>query len=648
MNIKILDSWLREYLKTTASARDLAEKLSLTSLSVEKLEKKNSDFLYEFEITTNRPDLYSVLGIAREANAVLHSCGIKSEFNKPSFKTVVNDNPFPIEIINDPKIVNRICAVVLEVKVGDSPSEIKERLEVSGIRSLNNIIDITNYVMRVIGHPAHVFDLDRLNTKKLYIKQAQRGQKIKTLDEKEHVLQGEEIVALNDRNEIVDLLGIMGLENSVVTDNTKRILFFIDNNNPSLIRKASMGLAIRTEAATLNEKGIDPELARQALNFGVELYQKISRGKILSKVLDIYPNKPEKRSVNLSLEKVKRVIGIDIDLKKLTPSLERLGFKLSLSENNLKVEVPSYRLNDIKIEEDVIEEIARIYGYHNLPSQLPQTTQIIPHQFVDNFYWETRVKNTLKNWGFTEMYTYSFVSEELYEGDEKDAVKIKNPLTEDFVFMRRTIVPSLLRAVSENKSKEEIKIFEMANVYIKKTNDLPDEILTLAGVIKKNKVSFYEVKGIVEQLLIDFRIKNYSFKNSEKSGVGASVFIGKYYIGEVEVLDHNLINFELNFEELIKHANLTKKYKPIAKYPPIIEDLAFIVPESVQTIDMVHEIQKINSLIVEVSLLDQFANFRTFHIVYQDPNKNLTTKGVSEIREKIINFLSKKFSVKIK
>lgn len=648
MNIKILDSWLREYLKTEATPAEIAEKLSLTSLSVERIEKVDKDFLYEFEITTNRPDLYSVLGIAREANAILPRFEIKSEFKEPAFRNPDSESPFPIEILNDRKLVNRICAVVLEIKVDKSPQEIKDRLEKSGIRSLNNIIDVTNYVMRVTGHPAHVFDLDRLNTKKLYIKQAKQGDEIETLDKKRHKLLGGEIVAIDDKGRIVDLLGIMGLENSVVTSSTKRILLFLDNNNPYLIRKASMSLAIRTEAATLNEKGIDPQLTINALDYAVELYEKLADGKVISKVLDIYPNKPEERIIEVSLSKINKVIGVDVDIRKIISSFEKMGFKVNHILDKLKVEVPSFRSNDILIEEDVIEEIARIFGYHNLPSYIPSNPEVIPHPFASNFYWEDRAKNSLKYWGFTETYTYSFVSEDMYEGELGSAVKIKNPLNEDFVYMRNTLIPSLLRVIKENKSKDEIKIFELSNIYLKNANNLPDEILTLAGAVRKKNVSFYEIKGLVEQLLEDFGIKNYIFKTSQKSALGASVYLGKEYIGEIEIFDLEIVVFELNFLLISKYANLRKVYKKLRKFPPIFEDLSFVLSDEIQTQDIIEEIKIKSSLITNVSLKDQFKDTRTFHIVYQSEERNLESKEISQLREKIILDLETKFKAKIK
>lgn len=651
MNIKILDSFLREHLKTKATPQQLSEKLSLSSLSVEKIEKYKDDFIYEMEITTNRPDLLSVLGIAREAAAVLPQYGIDAKFiplklSKNEFNVT---SKFPIEIINDPKLVSRICAVIMEVEIKNSKEVVKERLETSDIRSLNNVIDVTNYVTRLIGHPAHVFDLDRLNTKKLLIKEAEEGEKITTLDGKNYTLNGKEIVAVDDKGNIVDLLGIMGLENSVVTEKTKRILYFIDNNEKHHIRNASMSLAIRTEAATINEKGIDPELSMDALLYGIKLFEENANGKQISEILDIYPNKPKQKTVEVSFEKINKILGVLIKPEKMAEYLEDLGFKTSLGKDNIKVLVPSFRVDDIDIEEDVIEEIARIYGYHNLPSNLPPLEESeVSKPIVDEFYWEKRIKTALKYWGFIETYTYSFVAESMYEGPIEDAVEVNNPLTEDMVYMRNSLVPSLLNVVSENKSTENLMIFEIANVYHKKTNDLPNEILMLSGIVKKKNVNFYEVKGTIEQLFQDLGIKNIIFKKSNKAGIGASLYINKDYLGEIEVLDTNIIDFELSFQTILKHVTLKKEYKAFAKFPPIIEDLSIVTEPDIKTTDLIESIKSHSNLIVDVSLKDTYLSTRTFRIIYQDPEKNLTNEDVSKVRSKIISSLQKDFKATIR
>lgn len=651
MNIKILDSWLRDFLKTKASPAEIAKDLSLTSVSIERIETYKDDYLYDIEVTTNRPDVASVVGLAREAAAVLPEFGVKAEFVPPVLDSspLAQNDKVQIEIVNDPSIVNRICAVVMDVNVKESPEYIKDRLEAGGIRSLNNIIDVTNYVMRTIGHPSHVFDFDRLNTKKLTIRRSKKGEVITTLDKKTHTLPGGDIVAVNDKGEIVDLLGIMGLENSVVTHQTKRILFFLDNNDAIQMRKTSMSLGIRSEAVQMNEKGIDPNLAMDALLYGISLYEKIADGKVVSDSIDIYPKAPKEKIIHVSQEKIQRVIGVEIPLDRAQKILKSLGFTVAARNTLLEVIVPSFRSLDVELEEDVIEEIARVYGYHNLPSTLPPVTSShITPLGSDSFYWEHRIKQAMKYWGYTENYTYSMVSENIYEGITDDAITLKNPLDEDHVYMRKTLVPSLLQVVAENKAYKTIRIFEIANVYNKKVKDLPTETRTMAVVLKNPHASFFEMKGLIEQLCQDLGIKKLYFKILQRGGLGADIFIGKDHIGEIEILDDTLINMEINFEALIAHATLAKTYTPLSKFPPIIEDLSFVVADTVSTGSIIDEIRKVSSLVTEVTLLDKYKDSRTFHIVYQNKEKNLTNEEVAQVRENIIRIISEKFDASLK
>lgn len=667
MNIQILDSWLREYLKTEATPKQIAEKLSLTSVSIERLEKyKKQDYLYDIEITTNRPDLMSVIGIAREASAVLPQFGIKAEFTPQAYKSIhfgggrlerrgSHDSPevkslAKITIQNDPKLGRRICAVIMEVTKKDSPQSIKDRLEATGIRSLNNLIDVTNYVMRTTGQPTHVFDYDRLTTKKLIVRESKKGEKIKTLDNKEYTLSGGDIVADNGEGEIVDLLGVMGTANSVVTDNTKRILFFTNNIDPHHVRRTSMSLGIRTEAAVINEKEIDTELTKNALLFGIDLYQKIADAKIISEIIDIYPKTSEKKSILLSIEKITKIIGVDIPVEKSIQILESLQMKVKRVREGLQVEIPSWRTKDIHIEEDLIEEIARVYGYHNIPNTLPPITiGSITNLDRNEFYWERRVREALKYWGFTESYTYSMVSEELYEGPVGNAVKIQNPLSQEFVYMRRSLTPSLFKVVKENQNHDCINIFEIAYVYEKNPRQLPSQILHLAGAMKGEEISFYHAKGVLEQLCHDLSINNLEFKSGNKTDADKiDIYAHEEFLGAIELRDKNTIGFELNFELLLKYATLKKTYAPISSFPPITEDLAIIAPKNILTGTIMDTIKKQNPLITNVSLLDKFENTRTFHIIYQSYEKNLTDKEIEPIRAKILKVLNEKFNAKLK
>ncbi len=659
MNIKILDSWLREYLQTDATPKQISKALSLTSVSIERLEKWKQDWTYDIEVTTNRPDLASINGLAREAGAALPQQGIEAIYKplqinrhsgelKATPESIADSGQARMTIINETSLVNRICAVVMEVTTQQSPKEIKDRLESSDIRSINNIVDITNYVMRVTGQPTHVMDYDRLGNY-LKIREAKKGEAITTLDKKNYTLSGGDIVAENKNGEIVDLLGIMGLEKTVVTDKTKRIVFFINNVNSTKVRKTSMEHGIRTEAVQLNEKHLDPNLCATVLQYGIQLYEKFAHGQVISQIIDMYPNKLEEKQVKVNLQKINSVIGVDIPEKQSVEILTKLGFQVATDENSLIVTIPTFRSHDINLPEDIIEEIARIYGYHNLPSELPLLNTQQPKPMTNTFYWEQRAKHALKYWGFTEVYTYSMVSENLYEGPLDTAVTIANPLNEDLVYMRRSLIPSLLHVISENKQREHIQIFEIANVYDKKNNSLPDEIRLLAGIVKQPNVSFYKVKGYIEQLFKDLGITHYEFRLSESGGDGAEIYIKNHeQIGNIEILDENMIDFELNFDLMTAYATLKKTYREPYKFPPIFEDIALHIPEKILTGDVIDEIKRHHAFIKDVSLLDRYGDSRTFHIVYQDESKNLTTEEVKEIHKKILQSLRKKWGIQEK
>jgi len=641
MNIKLLNSWLKDYLKTDASPAEIAEKLSLSSVSIERVHEHKSDHFYDIEITTNRIDLAGVLGIAREAAAVLPEHGIETKFTPPTLPAVENRNKLDIDIQVDPKLVNRVCAVVLEFTPGASPEKIQERLSTSEINPHNNVIDVTNYLMREIGHPMHAFDYDKITSKKMIIRESKKGEKIVTLDEAEYELLGGDIVIDDGKGEIIDLVGIKGTLNSSISDNTTRVLLFVDNSNPHYIRKTSMGLGIRTDAAQINEKGPDPEAAMIALLRGVELMREIADAKVLSEIVDLYPNKPETKKISVSEAKINSVIGVDVPLAKSAKILTDLGFEVEKKEDSLAAIVPSFRVEDVTIAEDLIEEIARVYGYHKLPNLLPVFEQAVPYSPTHNqFYWEQKTKEVLKYLGFSEVYTYSLVAEDLLEAAPTNAIKLANPLDEEHLYMRTTLVPSLLLAARENISREELKIFELANVYLKRKGDLPQEKLRLAGIVKQNKVNFLDVKGEITTLLSQLGIENVGFR---QVGNEVEVRIGKKSLGQMEILDEELIDFEFDFEILLAHANTKKIYKPISHFPESIEDLRFEIDETIPYEKIEKTIREVSELVKTVSLLDVYQNKKTFRIIYQSEERNLTNQDLTELREKIIQKMKTSF-----
>lgn len=648
MNIQILDSFLREHIKTKAQPNEISKMLSLSSVSVEKIEKSGDDFLYDIEVTTNRVDLMSVTGIARELSTVLNQNGIKAKFIEKKQIPIKTGTNNLLDIKIDKTLVNRVSAVIMDVKVGTSPKFMIDRLEKSGIRSLNNLIDITNYIMREMGHPAHVFDYDKLDGKKITIRKSKKGERITTLDGKTHTLHGADIVAVDANERIIDLLGIMGLENSVVTDSTKRIVLFFDNNNSKMIRKTSMGLGMRTEAAVLNEKNIDPELITPTMQRGIELYEKYASGKIIGNIIDIYPNKPKEKVVKVRKKRISQIIGVEIDDKTIIQILQNLSFRVKSSKDNIEVIPPSFRLKDINIEEDVIEEIARIYGYHKIPNILPNINNKKASSVKgSSFYWENKIKDAMKYWGFNEVYTYSMVSENLFEGPLDSAVKISNPLSQDHEYMRVTLIPSLLEIV-QNNYQDSISIFEIANVYIKRKGNLPLEKLHFAGILKKqSKDIFFELKGILETLFTDIGISKYSFKKRSEGGAGADVYIDNKQIGNIELLEDDVVNFEIDFADLIETATNERVFQPIAQYPPVIEDIRVEVKNEISFSKIVETIMAQSPLIITAEMIDEYENKKTFRITYRDSKKNLSNEDITPIREKVIKALETKLHAKV-
>lgn len=647
MNIKLLNSWIKEYLETKANVKQIAEALSLSSVSVEKIEPLGRDHLLDIEVTTNRPDLMSVQGIAREAYASLKSAGLSAKFNEKKLNPPKNgDRKIPIEIIINKQLINRVCAAVLTVNVSSSPQIIKDRLEASDIRSLNNVIDVTNYVMREIGHPLHAFDLDKLSNT-LKIREGKEGEIITTLDKKEYELLGGEIVAVNDKDEIIDLLGIMGTFNSAIDENTKRILLFVDNNDPVRIRRASMNLGIRTDSAILNEKGVDPEQADKSLTRAVEILIEIADAKLESEIIDLYPNKTRSKVIEITLDKMQKVLGVEIPKQKVVEILESLSFIVTFARGKFTVTVPSARANDIEIPQDIIEEVARIYGYHKIPSLIPPFEKVVSNNYTDIFFWEQKIKTALKYWGFTEVYTSSLISEDMLEVSSENAVRLSNPLGTDLAYMRTTLIPGLLQSVRNNRNFNKIKIFEMSNVYYKRKNDLPDEIIMLGGVVKQENNSFFKVKGVIEAILDELGIKKYEFKKRGSGGDGADLYVFKNLLGEIELLDRSVIDFEINFSELLKYASNKKIFKPVPKFPSATEDIRIKISKNLEHSKIVSTIKKASPLVSGVSLLDTYEDKKTFRITYQSLEKNLAASDIQEIRDKIIHNLKTDFSAEL-
>ncbi len=630
MDIKISDKWLREYLTTSATPARIAECLALCGPSVEKVSRVGKDYVYDIEVTTNRVDCMGILGIAREANAILPQFRIKASLKKITVNRVKNvsqKNLLDVKI--DTKLVNRVMAVVMEVGEGlTTPKWMKERLELSGMRSLNPLVDITNYVMLEIGHPTHVFDYYLLKgdseTVNLIFRESRENEEITAFDGKEYKLPGGDIVIENGKGGVVDLPGIIGLKNSVVNDETKRIVFFIDNIDPVKIRKTSTRLGIRTMAAVLNEKGVDTELAEVAFVKGVELYRKICKAKITSKIYDIYPRPYKTKIVKVEHAFIEKIIGVPVSSKQVLEILSKLGFETKYSKKDLVylVNIPSWRTSDVQIPEDIVEEVARIYGYHNLPSKL--MIGALPQPLVNNhFAFEDECKNVLKGYGGIEVYTSSLTSKDFVEGD---ALSLKNPLGDDSKYLRTSLKKSLISAVQENNGeKEPFYLFEVANVYIPKSGDLPDEKMTL-GVIFSN-FDYRHAKGILEAMFSELRVD----KDLKIEAVANT----------------NYLYFDIDMVELQGLSKDNPSYIPPSKYPSQIEDITVTFPTNTKIGEVISAMSHVEK-ISDVQLNGIYEDSYTFRIWYHNSTKTLTNKEVEKIRRRVVKLINEKFGGTIK
>lgn len=643
MDILIPDNWLRDFVKTQATPKQIAEYLSLCGPSVEKVEKG----VYTVEVTTNRIDAASVYGIAREAAAILPRFTVKAAF-APLKTSSLNfkDKVSYLEARVDSKLCPRFTAVVIKnVKIKESPDWVKERLLAVGVRPINNVVDISNYVMHELGQPVHTFDYDKIKGAKMILRESKAGEKLTTLDGKTHTLKGKDIVIEDGSGRLIDLAGIMGGENSAVDENTKNVLLFVQTYNPVNIRATSMSLAHRTEAAVLFEKGLDPELVTLGMQRGIELFVKLTGGTAAKEILDIYPNHYKPKVISLDLDFTNARLGTPVEKKEIDSILRSLGFQTSWNKKGLSVLVPSYRASDMGIAEDIIEEVARLYGYQNFPSKLMEG--VIPEPPADSpFVFETKIKNILKGYGAVEVYTLSLVPLEFTEGD---ALRLKNPLGQDSEYLRTSLMPSLIAAANDNLGeKEPFHLFEVANVYLPRKGNLPDERMILAGILVN--YDFRQARGVVEGLLAEVNLAA-KFTASDSAYFMPSrrlvISVSGKDIGQFGVMEDGKIYFEFDLE-LLRKSLKPKGFKSLAKYPPQIEDITFAFPEKTKIGEVLEAIGTIDRLIARVELNDIYKNSFTFRIYYQHPDKTLTDTEVEKVRDKVTRGVKAKFGAIVK
>ncbi len=650
----------------TPIGKDIKEVLNLQSAVI------------DFEITSNRPDCLSIVGMARETAATL---GTTYNMPNTAFTAACKEDVtanYKVEI-KDELCRRYMLKGVKNIKIAPSPQWMQERLLEADIRPINNIVDITNFVMIELGQPMHAFDVREITTNTIVVERAEEGEKFTTLDEVERTLDNN-VLNIKDGEKTIGLAGIMGGLNSEVKEDTTMVVLEFANFDGTNIRNSSKKLGLRTEASSKFEKDLDPNLVEVAMERTCALIEELGAGEVMEGVIDIYPNPKKSHFLEVDSVWVNKFLGSNIAKEDMKKYLDSLDLNTTISGDMLIVECPTFR-SDLNIKEDIAEEIARIYGYNNFKSTLPSCDTTKGGKSLKQSL-EDKVVNTLVNSGLNQSISYSFVSTKIFDkllfpedSRLRNAVEIRNPLGEDFKIMRTTTLASMMESLGRNyaKSNEEAMLFEIGKVYIKNQdeNKLPEErnIVTLGMY---GNLDYLELKGVVENILHSLGINNPSFKRESSNpsfhpGKTAALYVGKDYIGVLGEMHPDVANnygmdvrcfiAELNLDLLMKNSKMGRKYKALPKFPAVTRDIALLVEDEVLVQDIEDTIKKQGGGILEsVKLFDVYKGKQipegkksiAYSIVYRHSEKTLTDDEVAKVHDKILRSLEHKLGAELR
>ena len=640
-----------------------------------------NDTVFELEITPNRPDCLSHIGIARELGAYYNkevkypSFAINSESSE---KTADN---ISVEIEDSNLAKRYVARIIKNVTVKESPKWLKERVESIGIRSINNIVDASNFIMMELNQPNHTFDLDKIEGGKIVVRAGHENEKLVTLDEQERELNSDDIV-ISDGVKAVALGGVMGGQNSEITENTKNILLEVANFNSQNVRKTSRRLTLFSESSYRFERRVDEENAINVINRLANIIQEVAGGEILEGVVDNYPVPYKKKTATLNFERLNRFVGKNIPRETVIGILTRLEIEVVDNGETLTLTAPTYR-DDLENEQDYFEEVIRMYGFDNIENILPKL-DISEKPVIDTTKLSTQVKLIAANAGLKEVINYSFVPKDAMEKIKYTSVERENlidllrPITEDFVTLRPILLYSLLKNAKENMNRNatNIRFFEVSRTFVKAEELAKEEVklgIILAGENNKTlwnpkpvPYDFYDLKGIVEEIFTQLKFNNYMIKRSEQSqyhpGRSVDVFVGRELIGSFgEIHPDVLENFDLgktsvlvgefNIDLIQKYIGKKIKYQGIVKYPSVPRDFAFVMREDILVGDVLKTIQKVDKKIEKVELFDIYQGAGVLpgmksvaiSVILRDKNKTLEEKEIVDISNKIVTKVEKDY-----
>lgn len=627
------------------------------------------DWVFEYEITSNRVDCYSVIGIAREAAATF-----EKEFVPPVIKPTGNGediNDYLQVSVENTELCPRYCArMVKNIKIAPSPVWMQRRLAASGIRPINNIVDITNYVMEEYGQPMHAFDYDRLADHKIIVKCANDGQVMTTLDGQERKLDST-ILMINDGQKPVGIAGIMGGENSKITDDVKTMVFEAACFNGTNIRLSSKKIGLRSDASGKFEKGLDPENAQEAINRACQLIEELGAGEVIGGMIDHYPVKKEEKRIPFDADKINRLLGTGIAEDTMLSYFRKLD--LGFDSDTKEVIVPSFR-QDLECMADIAEEAARFFGYDNIPTTLP-SGEATTGKLSYKLRVEAVVREVAEFSGFSESMTYSFESPKVFDklmvdehSELRKAITIQNPLGEDFSVMRTSPLNGMLTSLSTNYNRrnKNVRLYELANIYLPKQlplTELPDERMQLTlGMYGEG--DFFTMKGVVEEFFDKVGMykktnynpaskKPYLHPGRQADMIYEGVVVG--YIGELhpDAADHYKLGEKtylavLDMPSILPFATFDRKYTGIAKYPAVSRDISMVMSKDIlvgQVEDVIE--QRGGKILESYQLFDVYEGAQIFaghksvaySITFRAKDRTLEDKEVNTVMEKILNGL---------
>ena len=647
------------------------------------------DTVLELEITPNRPDCLSVIGIAREISALTDKKLVIPDYDLN--KKLNLDSKFKIEI-KDYGLCPRYSAKIFRnISDIESPRWIKNRLMLCDVRSVSLIVDLTNYIMLETGQPMHAFDKDLLSSDKIIVRNAVKREKIKMIDDSIKILD-EDALVIADGKKAVAIAGIMGGKDTEINPDTKNVLLESANFYGPSIMKTSKNIGLRSEASNRFEKKIDPMLTVFAIERFEDMLTKVTGIETEECIYDNYMEKDRKRKIDLRVEKVSKILGKKIDKELISKILTKLKIDNMIKDNIVKATVPSFRYEDLEREIDLIEEIARIYGYDKLD---PIPTGVKERRGKYSFYQKTvrNIRQTLCDIGLDEVINYSFLSAgeiETFklnlEEEYKDSVALLNPITEDFKFLRSMLLPSLMKNIKDNINHniKDLRIFEISKVFRKKiTNNLPLEINMLGIILTGNAVQkgwnekerpfdFYDLKGVMESLCMKYspgaslgiEERGYKFFHPGISGnlkinginMGIIGMIHPLLIEETEI-NQNVYYMEINMDNFINNIKETRNYKPIPAFPSIDIDIAIVVDDKIKSEDITDEIKKSGTeLLKKVRLFDTYRGEQieknkksiAYSLNFRDDSRTLKDTEIEIIVNRILENLGKRFNAKIR